>query len=138
MKSIDEIIERNLIKECKFKTARSGGAGGQNVNKVETKVELWFDITESELLTQEEKLILINKLYNKLEKESIIHLQEQTERTQLKNKELLKQKFYKLILSGFKIIKPRKPTKISKAAKAKRTEGKKIRAEIKQLRKKII
>lgn len=138
MKTLEDIKERKLIKECILKTARSGGSGGQNINKVETKVELWFNIAESELLTDEEKVILLHKLHKHLEKETTIHLQEQTDRTQLKNKELVKEKFYKLILSGFKIEKVRKATKVSKAVKAKRIESKRIKGEIKQLRKKII
>jgi ribosome-associated protein len=99
---------------------------------------LWFNISESELLTEEEKNILIHKLFKRLEKETTIHLQEQADRTQLKNKALIKEKFYKLIILGFKTIKPRKPTKVSKAVKAKRLENKKIKGEIKQLRKKIL
>jgi len=138
MKTIEDILSRELIKECVFKTARSGGAGGQNVNKVETKVELWFNITESQKLTEEEKQILLKKLANKLDKEGTLHLQEQTERTQLKNKGLLKEKFYNVILAGFKVSKPRKATKISKAVKAKRLDSKKAKSEVKQLRKKII
>lgn len=137
MKTIEEIKDRELIKECIFKTSRSGGAGGQNVNKVESKVELWFNISESEKLTEEEKMILLYKLHKKLEKETTIHLQEQSERTQLKNKDLVKDKFYKLILQGFKVSKTRKPTKVSKAVKAKRLDNKKAKSETKQLRRKI-
>lgn len=137
MKTIEDIKERKLLKECVIKTSRSGSAGGQNVNKVESKVELWFNLSESELLTDNEKDILLHKLNKKLEKETTIHLQEQTDRTQLKNKELLKDKFYKLILQGFKVLKPRKPTKISKSFKAKRLDDKKAKSETKQLRRKI-
>lgn len=138
MKTLEDIQERELIKECSFKTARSGGKGGQNVNKVETKVELWFDIQNSEKLSDEEKARLLVKLSTKLDKDGNLHLQEQTDRTQLKNKALIKEKFYKLILSGLKVAKPRKATKVSKAVKAKRLDNKKAKGEQKQLRKKIM
>lgn len=137
MKTIEDIQERELIKECVFKTARSGGKGGQNVNKVETKVELWFDIRNSYGLSDDEKERLLKKLANKLDKEGNLHIQEQSDRTQLKNKELLKEKFYKLILSGLKVAKPRKATKVSKAVKARRQENKRVKSELKQSRKKI-
>lgn len=137
MKTIEDIQQRELIKECVFKTARSGGKGGQNVNKVETKVELWFDIRESAGLTDGEKERLLSRLATKLDKDGMLHLQEQSDRTQLKNKELLKEKFYKLMLSGLKVAKPRKATKLSKAVKARRQETKRAKSEQKQLRKKI-
>ena len=138
MKIIEDIQERELIRECVFKTARSGGKGGQNVNKVETKVELWFDIKNAYGLSEEEKERLLRKLATKLDKEGKLHLQEQSDRTQLKNKELLKEKFHKLILSGLKVAKPRKATKISKAVKARRLESKRAKSELKESRKKIL
>ncbi len=136
--TIESLTEREILNECIFKTSRSGGAGGQNVNKVETKVQLWFDIIKSEKFTESEKQILLLKLEKKLEKDSIIHLQEQSERTQLNNKKLLISKFYRLIVSAFKVVKPRKPTKISKAVKAKRLTDKKMAGEKKLLRRKLL
>ena len=134
---LEQLIALELITECEFKTSRSGGAGGQNVNKVETKVELWFDIIVSEKLLETEKAILLSKLSSKLDKHSVLHLQEQSERTQFKNKKLLQAKFHRTLLSAFKVNMPRKSTKISKSNKLQRSFTKKIDSEKKQLRRKI-
>jgi ribosome-associated protein len=122
--------------EFRFKTSRSSGAGGQNVNKVSSKVELDFDIINSALLTEEQKQIILQKLTNRISKEGILQVISQTERNQLGNKEIAIKKFYELLNKCFIVRKKRKPTKPSRSSKERRLESKKRNAEIKKLRKK--
>jgi len=128
----------NVLKEIKFKTARSGGSGGQNVNKVETMVEGYFNVQASNLFSAEEKEVIIIKLANKITDKGFLLVKSQTERSQLGNKEQVIKKINTLINQALIKPKKRKPTKPTKAAKEKRIESKKKKAEIKQDRKKII
>ncbi len=121
--------------ELTFKTSRSSGAGGQNVNKVSTKVELDFDVVNSTLLTEEQKTTIQKKLENKITKEGILQIIVQAERSQLGNKEIAIKKFYDLIHKCFIEKKKRRPTKPSKGSKERRLQSKKINSEIKKSRK---
>jgi ribosome-associated protein len=121
--------------EFTFKTSRSSGSGGQNVNKVSTKVDLYFQVDESVLLDEDQKKRINKKLKNKINSEGQLHLSEQSSRSQFKNKKLVIEKFHELLEESLKVQKPRKATKPSKTAVAKRLKEKKIQSEKKAGRK---
>jgi ribosome-associated protein len=127
----------DLSDEFQFLTSRSSGPGGQNVNKVNSKVELRFDIQNSTLLTEDQKEILVVKLASKISSEGILSVVSQRDRSQLANKEDAISKFYLLISKALKPVKHRKSTRPTKGSVEKRLTGKRIKAEIKQNRSKI-
>jgi ribosome-associated protein len=133
--TVEELKNRNLESEFVYSTSRSGGPGGQNVNKVSTKVELRLNLQATPSFSEEEKLIIFIKLKNKINKESEIILVSQSERTQLMNKVVVTEKFYELISKALTIPLKRRPSKPTLNSKLKRLDSKHNRGLIKKMRK---
>ena len=130
------MITDDLIKEAVFKAVRSGGKGGQNVNKVSTKVELYFNARASHSLTDEQKSLILGKLKNYADKDGILKLSSQSERSQIMNKNEVKKKFAELIAKVFRKVKKRGKTLPTAASRIERLNRKKIVSAKKTFRRK--
>jgi len=125
-----------LQKEVSYKTSRSGGAGGQNVNKVSSKVELLFPIASSALFTDDEKQLLQSKLQNRLNKDGYLQVICDEERSQYLNKEIAMERLILILTQALLVPKVRKKIKLSKAKKAARLDQKKLHSAKKTARRK--
>ena len=127
--------KEDVLKIATFRTSRSGGKGGQNVNKVSSKVELVFNLAEATFLTEQERMLLAERLSNRLDQEGNLHIVSQEDRSQLMNKERTITKLISLLKSALHIQKERKPTKTPKSVIRKRLANKQSTAVKKELRK---
>jgi len=128
--------KEKIITELDFKAVRSSGAGGQNVNKVSSKVVLSFNLPASNSLSDEEKMLAQQRLASKLTNDNILILNCDEDRSQLRNKEIVVKRFLQLMEHSLRIEKERKPTKVPRGVIRKRIENKRRQADKKQSRRK--
>jgi ribosome-associated protein len=133
----EELSFRGLENEVQITASRSSGAGGQNVNKVNTKIELRFNVLTSSLLTDEEKLLVSTKLKTQINNDGELIITSQDDRSQFRNKKNSIEKFYEILAKALTKRKKRKPTAPSAGSKEKRLQTKRHMSEKKVLRKKI-
>lgn len=126
-----------ILSEVSYKAVRSSGAGGQNVNKVSSKVVLTFDLNASQGLSDEEKALVQKNLATRLTLENLLILSADDDRSQLKNKSIVTQRFLELIQKALVVPKKRKPTKVPRSVIEKRIKAKRNQSEIKQNRRKL-
>ena len=126
-----------FLPEITFQTSRSSGPGGQNVNKVESRVELRWHLMESQVLTDAQKVLILEKLANQLTVDGLLLITAQDDRSQYRNKEIALARFHELLLKSLRRPKPRKATKPNRSAVRKRLEGKKIQGEKKANRRRL-
>ena len=131
----EELIIRNFEDEFVFSASRSSGPGGQNINKVNTRIELRFSISLTMLLSDYEKELILSRLGNKINNEGELILSAQSERTQLSNKKAVVEKFFRILAKALTTMPDRISTKPTRASVNKRLEGKKIRGMKKKFRK---
>jgi len=126
-----------FLPEITFQTSRSSGPGGQNVNKVESRVELRWHLPDSQVLTPLQKQLILEKLAGQLTSEGYLLVVAQDDRSQLRNKEIALARFYELLQKSLSRPKPRRATRPSAGAVRKRLEGKKIQSEKKASRRRL-
>lgn len=122
--------------ELKFRTSRSGGSGGQHVNKVSTRVEVLFDVVNSGVLSELQKQRILEKLGNRVNSDGVLAIAADDERSQSRNKKIAIDRLYELLEAALYVPKKRRPTRPSRASKEKRLQAKKVRGEVKKNRRK--
>lgn len=128
MRQLNKLNPQDLLRFIRLKTSRSGGSGGQHINKVESKVTLSFDVATADMFSDAEKARIKNRLRNRLQADGAVQVSSEETRSQLENREIALRKLAELLDAARRPVKPRKATKPTKAAVEARLDAKRKRA----------